>query len=457
MILIAVVQWACVDSGVSFPAPTSIVLISLDTLRRDRVGAYADAGRPSMQALESLSRESIIFESATTPIPFTLASHMTMMTGLYPDVHGVRRKDSVLAEDIPTLAEELKRLGFRTLGIYSNGWMEPKFGFSRGFDMYERAGLQLEIAPDIIRRALEILPAEAPQPGEPGVFLFLHFLDPHSDWTVEGRNTLPYFSPPKYRSEVAPDALDREYCSEEGRCATDLLLAHNASHEPLPETTRAKLEDLYDAGVRALDADIGAFLESLRARGYMERGAIIVLSDHGEEFWEHGQFLHNQIYPEETRIPLIIRLPGAREAGRRVSRAVETVDLLPTILKLAGDPSPPPSQGVDLLTTQQDSGPERAAFFVDRFVDSRFGLRTRSRSLIADLASGEVELYDRTSDPREEVNIAEREAGKVGELLDLLRERVRRNRALAMRTAASEKREPLSEETIQELKSLGYL
>lgn len=447
----------CGRGSVQLPSDKrNILLISLDTLRRDRVGAHSTARRPSMPGLERFAEDCVIFDDATTPIPFTLPSHMTMMTGLYPHVHGVLRKDSVLGAGTPTLAEELRKIGYLTFGVYSNSWMEPKFGFDRGFDSYQREGLQLEIAPHVFARALDLLPAKAPADGERPVFLFVHVLDAHSDWTIEDRNTLPYYSTETYRREVEPDPASREYCSADGACATDLLLARNASGVALAEPTHSKIEVLYDAGVRALDSDLSRFFAELGRRGYLDRSAVVVLSDHGEEFWEHGQYLHNQIHAEGVSIPFLLRLPLAGSARRRTD-PVQTVDLFPSLLQLAGVERLPFSQGADLLAVPDAGSGPRATFFVDRFVFSKFGIRRGRWKLIADLAGEARYLYDLVEDPTERFELSKSRPEVLEVLEEELREKLRRDRLLASRFRSTSEGVPLDEESERELRSLGYL
>ncbi len=166
----------CRSESVSPPRP-HIVLISLDTLRRDAVGAYADLQASRTPNLDAFAATGTRFANAFVPMPFTLPSHMSLFTGLYPDVHRVVSKETALGDGIDTLPARLRDAGYATLGVVTNAWMKPGFGFGRGFDQYDQLEPGDFFAERVNQRALALLDGRGDD--ERPVFLFLHFLDPN--------------------------------------------------------------------------------------------------------------------------------------------------------------------------------------------------------------------------------------------------------------------------------------
>ena len=383
----------------------NVLLISLDSTRRDLLGAYGfesarAPGRSSSPNLDRLAAEGVLMEDAYSTTSWTLPSHMSLLTGQPELVHAVDIDYLRPDRSRPTLAGALRARGYRTAGFYSGPYLDPRFGFAQGFDRYEdgygpalaKASRELRAADERVERAgpadgpaaraarqqallrVEALSHEdvssrsvvdaalseleaAAAAGGP-FFLFTHFFDPHYD----------YVAPAPHDT-----AFDPDYAGElDGRD----FWANPKLSEPDPEhpglrVRRASERDLEH--VRALyagelawtDAQIGRLLDKLGELGLAQNTLVIVTADHGDEFFEHGSLGHRRtLFEEVVRVPMILRLPGALAANRRVGGLVSTVDVVPTVLELLALPSIPgltSSSMVGLIDGRED-GAERAVF-----------------------------------------------------------------------------------------------
>jgi hypothetical protein len=305
-----------------------VLVISLDTLRADRLGCYGH-GRDTSPFLDSLAARGVLFEQLIAQYPSTLTSHMSIFTGLYPQEHAVFPPDGKLAAAIPTLPEVFQRAGYRTAGFTESGLMRGSHGFARGFDVFDDSS---ENRFDDLERTLERgLGFLRSLRATKRYFLFLHTYAIHT----------PYDPPPPYDtlywSGEPPPAF-----SPTGRNFLRLN-SHKLTIEP------AAVEyflALYDGSIRYVDDHLERFFRELDALGLADDLTVVLTSDHGEEFLEHGQLAHAQVYRETVHVPLIVVHPGL-PAARRVARLVETVDLAPTVIELAGL-APPEMSGRSL-------------------------------------------------------------------------------------------------------------
>jgi arylsulfatase A-like enzyme len=439
------------------PEADTIVLITLDTLRRDAVGFMSQDPTSATPNLDAFASQSIVFDNAFAPIPFTLPSHMSLFTGLHPDVHTVEKRTSVLAPSIPTLPEILRDGGFQCFGIVSNLWMKGAFGFERGFELYERVRYDLTYSSRINERALSMLDTERKQDKK--LFLFLHFIDPHSDFFNVGGNLMPYYAPPEILESVGLETSDGEFCDQADNCATDFLLAANRGDIDLDSEVIDKLKAYYMAGARYLDRDLGILFAELRERGLWDKALIIITADHGEEFDEHGMLLHVQPYTENLSVPLFIKPPHS-STHRRHQEVVNLVDLMPTILELAGAPVPSVIQGQSFLPlvsgATQDTGPTVGR---DKLTPSRYAVRTQDLTVIHDLGTAETEVYDRGSDPGETLDLGDGRADVSTELVAFLRTFIEDGQVLASRFESDEDTNAsvLSEDEREKLRAIGYV
>ena len=316
-----------------------IILLSVDTLRRDAVSALAP-GSPPTPAIDALARDSVVFERAYSPAPWTLPAFATMMTGVPPAVHGVRTPKLRIPETLPTLAEKLRDAGYRTAAIGHNPWLGPWTGMARGFLGYDfcprdehgsSLGSRLLARLDPMRLKPTLTTPELTDLAVSWVrahrgedfFLWVHYLKPHG----------PYEPPPAYRPRGRPpEGIGYSFGS-----AGPIRMGSRV----VTAAQRPWVRQLYDGEVRFVDDNVARFLAELQRLGIYDDALIVFVSDHGEEFWEHGGYEHgHSLYDELTRVPLFVKLPGTRE-GRRRSELVSTGSLMPTILELIGDPAPP--------------------------------------------------------------------------------------------------------------------
>jgi arylsulfatase A-like enzyme len=443
------------------PSHPQIVLISFDTCRADVFGVLTGEQPSLTPRLDEFAADSVVFENAFAQFPHTLPSHMSLFTSAYPDVHGVKPDLDPLPPSIRTLPEILHDGGYRTVGLVTSEWLKPDFGFGRGFDHYERLHHGQTYADRVNSAALLELTSPAPAVREPR-FLFLHYYDLHSDFreTTAG-SKLPYFSPPAYRDGLDVSADGREFCDAEQRCNTRYLIAADVERRPLPQSEIDTIHQLYRAAVPLLDAQMGAFFDELKKHGLYESSLIVVTSDHGEEFREHGRFIHSQPYDETIHVPLFIKFPGSRWAGTRVSEVVETVDIAPTVLDLLGIEPPETFQGESLLdlVERRPGHRKRAVYSQDSITATRYSLRTSRTKLILNLSSSKMEFYDLQTDPDERADLSAHKTNLTGEMERRLKRRIRANRTLHQELAveADQGGEPLSPKERERLRALGYL
>lgn len=438
--------------------PPDIVLVSVDTLRRDAVGLYS--GSKVTPGLDHWGDHAVLFERAYAPMPFTLPSHMSMFTGLYPLAHGVDGESRVLSKRIGTLAESLRDAGYATAGIHTNEWLDAKFGFGRGFDSYEQVPHGATYAERVTRRAIAAWKAMAGE-GKPR-FLFVHYMDPHSDFQAINGSPLPYYSPPRFRAGV--DAgVDAEFCDGRDRCATEYLVAADEEGRSLPPHGAETLHRLYLSGVAYLDEHLATLLHEVAEPGTDSDVLVVVTADHGEEFREHGRLLHSQLYDETSAVPLMIRWQRRGWTGGRVSAVVELIDLFPTILAAAGATAPHRYQGRDLwpLGRRGSGAPggdrRRFGFGQDKLDRRTVALFGRDEKLVLHLDTGSAELYDLRADPFETRNLAPDNPEHVALLTPYLLERVQASQSLMAELGADSQPHVLSEKERRALRALGYL
>jgi len=365
----------------------NVILISLDTVRADRLGSYGYALPTTPEIDRFFSESTTRFDAAFAPQPWTLTSHLTMLTSLHPAVHGVD-KEKALPPRVRTLAQVLSSHGYVTAGhVYDLIWMEERYGFDRGFHLYRRLGQDIRSRKPFVDALLDDI-------QEDRFFLFLHYYDAHS-----GRGTLPYDSDAEDRAAFAGWYKGSFTGCDAEACSTHLLWAMNRKGRTLAEEDRRYVAALYDAAVRTLDRGLGDLFRGLEGRGLLDRTIVVLTADHGEEFQEHGKLLHTQAYDESMHVPLLVRAPGAGRV-RASSRLVGLEDVAPTILDLCGIAPLPEMQGRSLrplITGEKDPGERSQVLMMDE--DGRLGLRTATWKLLSTQAG--TELYDLANDPAE--------------------------------------------------------
>ncbi len=438
---------ACARSAPDRDAATrkrpNIVLITVDTLRADRIGVGI------APALDRLAADSVRFTDARTAVPLTLPSHTTLMTGLWPPVHGVRENGVDRLDDRHrTIAHLLKDAGYRTGGFVGAFVLDHRFGLSQGFDTYDdqivrdpKAAERLEAerpASQVVDRALAWLDGPgtaAPGTAAPGTrhvstsapfFLWIHLYDPHA----------PYNPPPEFLERVRAVAAAR--------------------HES-PESLR------YDGEVAYADAQIDRVLTWLRVHALVDRTLVVAAGDHGEGLQQHGERTHGMLlYDSTLRVPLIISSPHLKRAERH--DAVSLVDVAPTILHAAGIAAPADMSGRDLLSAapgQSAAGDPTAQLnrdTTDIYAETEYP-RVAGWSPLQVLADGRwktirsgsgAEVYDLQNDPVEQHDLA----GAQHTIAAAMSTRIDAIRATAVpRTSAG----AISDDTVERLRALGYV
>ena len=426
-----------------------LLLISVDTLRADHLGAYGDT-RGLTPHLDALARQSQVFDAAYAPAPFTLPSVAALLTGRYPESLGVLSNVSRLPDGTPTLATELQRRGWRTAAVVSNLALGRKAGLAAGFERYDDDLPQREAVrqwPERVAAATTdaALAALDERIGPGRIFLWVHYVDPHG----------PYTPPAGYRERY----LEAERQRFDG--ARELPVGARGGDGLSALPTYQFVEGVRDVGfyragyageVDYVDAEIGRLLEGVRSRGLAERSLVVFTADHGEslgedELWfDHRDFLSDAL----VRVPLLVRRPGAAP-GRRADVA-SLVDLYPSLLKLLEDAAPGASHpGRDLLAP-------RAA-------------RATGRSYLASLRGGRRTRIGLVEDRDKLVITRERDGDWRRQLFRRGEDRVDRAGVFAERAAAleatlkslrrevavrDERRQELGEEERARLRALGY-
>ncbi len=387
-----------------------VVLICVDTLRADRLPAYG-YGKVATPALDLLARDSIVFDNAISHVPLTLPSHVSLFTGLLPFQHGVRDNLGFrVSRSHPTLASILRKTGYAAGGAVSSVVLDRGSGVSEGFDYWEdsieardvaQAIGQVQRTGDETARLLEKWIGGQPDGGK--FLAFLHLYEPHS----------PYEPPEPFRARYRG--------------------------EP------------YDGEVAAADAVVGRFLDFLKEKKLYDRSLIVFLSDHGEGLGDHGEDEHGiLLYREEIRVPLFVKLPGAKLSGSRVAQPVQIADVLPTILVALGETPPEGLPGRTLLDSAKGKGAVRRIYSETLYPRYHFGwsdLASLTDDRYQYIHAPRAELYDWRADSAEKKDLA---AGLPPAFRSMRAELVAMERPLQAPGASDP-------ETVKKLASLGYI
>jgi arylsulfatase len=471
------VLFACAE-----PRGRSFVLVSLDGLRADHVGAYGNRRKPT-PALDALAAEAIVFERSFSQANESLYSHAALLTSrhvmeLAPPDYG----RFVLPETAHTLPEMMSALGYATGGFVAGGHLREVFGLNQGFDTWNDDA-DFGSLFDKVGPALEWIDGvDSP------FFLFLHGYDCHRPYAHVG----PYFhlfdgdykgisdrivTNPGATEQILgnryyPDFQVQHFKHANGEPIVDPgiyddLPTHAETHSGLPLTQR-DLDHLvahYDSGVFAGDLQLSRFLKGLRERGLWESTVIVVTADHGEDLGDHGLFNHRATLRDSTtHVPLVIRVPGDARNGSRRTDLTEALDVVPTILGLTGGEIPAGLRGIDLLA---DPGEDTAV--LQEGVLDMLSLRTDRYRLLfrgpplthpglldamenAPLEPPWFALFDLDTDPGEVHDVAgqDESAEVLADLRDLL---VERWKALE---PASQQGPPADPAALELLRSRGY-
>jgi arylsulfatase A-like enzyme len=337
--VLAVLLAAACDGG-GTPRP-SVVLVTLDTLRADHVGAYGSRARTP--SLDRLAAEGAVFEHAVAPMPMTLPSHFSIFTGRYPREHGVLSNALALPESETVLTERLRDAGYATGAFVGVSLLDAASGAAQGFERFDApVGTRQRPAEEVVPRALEWL---AGQSAERPFFLWVHLFDAH----------LPYAPPEPFRRDLDPKLATKlpsiELASLHGIAA--------ANGGDLPPAVLAHGQDLYRGEAEYVDHWIGRLLDALDAHPSGPAALAIVTADHGESFERGVYFEHTESLGQETlHVPLIVRHPARFAPGTRIDGDASLLDLAPTILAAVGLPPLDGTAGRSLLAPEA-AGAER--------------------------------------------------------------------------------------------------
>ncbi len=414
LIACLVVAAAC---GRTTRAPANVLVVTLDTLRADRVGAYGYAAART-PVLDGLAARGARFSAATTTTPLTLSAHTSLFTGMWPTAHGVRDNTGFYVDDaLTTLAEQLKGHGYRTGGFVGAFVLDARWGIAQGFDHYfDEFDLSEDVGPGldaIQRRGAEVVDAAMAwlkQPDPKPFFAWVHLYDPHT----------PYDAPAEYAARFP-----------------------------------ATRDGAYDAEVAYTDAQLGRLLAALEADGRLANTIVVVLADHGEQLGEHREQSHGFfIYDAAVQVPLIIAAPGV--AARVVSDQVRIIDVMPTVLELAGVDIPAAVQGASLKPALGGARQPLLAYSESWYPRFHFGwseLRAVRDGRYKFIQAPRRELYDLAADPRELNNLAASDPARADGLERALRALV----AQTSRAGASTGPQPVDAAAEQRLRALGYV
>ncbi len=405
--------------GQQAQATPSVVFVTLDTTRADRMGFLGSTWGLTPN-LDALAKRSVVFERAYAQVPITTASHATLFSGTYPQFHRVTDFGVPLPEKLPYLPALLKARGYQTAAFVGSLILDPRNGlapgFDRGFDVYDagyrqRRGKEDRYktmerrAGDVVARALGWLPSTGGKP----YFLWIHLFDAHD----------PYEAP-------APFA---------------------ARYPKAP----------YDGEIAALDAALGQLLAALEARPGFDNTLVAIYADHGESLGDHGEATHGVfLYDSTIHVPLLLKLPGDRSAGARVTTRAGLVDLAPTVLSAVGAPVPATMQGASLLPLVGAAPADRVQYAETDYPRRAFGwssLGAYRADRFLYVRSPVRELYDSVADPGQTNNLAEQRgaaADRIQAEMDAFRKHT------AVEGIAAEVA-PVDAEIAERLAALGYV
>ena len=471
LLLAGVLCLAFPGCGVREPRPP-VVLLTVDTLRRDHVSIYGDAPRET-PGIDRIGREGAVILDPVAPFGRTTQSVGTFLTGLHPLRHGADGLGMRLPDRVTTLAEAFRAAGYRTAAFVTNVSLRPGLGFDQGFDLYSNPRQRWggDSAATVVDEALAwARDAARGEDGRP-VFLWVHLLDPH--WTYEPPAKWARRTDPEWNGEFR---LFSDVAA--GTLTKGEILFFADRHLSPREIEHARR--LYQAEVLETDAAIARFLAGLDELGWLERGILAFTADHGEALGDHRYwFGHGEyLYDDTLRVPMMFRAPGRVPPGTRLAGTVRLEDLAPTLLDLAGLPVPGGLDGVSLAPELERGGERRVPDEVEvhvadhelvhpenprRPVPGRAGrwwaLRENGWKLLRiPVGAGRValELYDLRNDPGETRNLADEEPERARRMEAALVRRMRELLAAFASVHEAEEDHPSREEE-DALRSLGYM
>jgi arylsulfatase A-like enzyme len=444
LVIVALALYGC------SPGPRhTVVVLLLDTVRWDALGCYGNPNAPT-PSIDAIAADGVRFEQAISTSGWTLPAVGSLLTGTWPTIHGGLGKSATLTpirDEVPTAAEVLKDHGMRTMAIANAAFVSPMLRLDRGFDTFDHEytyNWDTRRADATVDVAIEWLRTHERRSN----FFLIHLFDPHLDYDPPGRYQSAYTGGRK----EPPAPLTHSDC-----------LSMQNGDDPPSAADVDYIKALYAGEIAFMDAQIARLVAELKALGLYEEATVIVVADHGEEFWEHGGFEHGHtLYDELVRVPLIVKPPASvARAGDRVPHQVRIVDVMPTVFDLLGITAPPSFIGESLLPLiRGESVKERFAFCESTLYGAnKIAWRGERYKYILDLeknASLPEALYDWQTDPGELKNLI----GSHPEVAEDMRSSLSRlvtEMSLEVRTMSKPEVVDMSPEEIRKLRSLGYI
>jgi arylsulfatase A-like enzyme len=437
----------------------NVILVSVDTLRADHLGCYGYK-RDTSPHLDSFCSDSAVFLNTYTSSPWTLPSHVSLLTSLHGIHHQVYFEDEKMDPSLLTLADMLRQNHFFCSAITGGGFASSAYGLSKGFDSYKQAtaGIYQSHSAEWTFTAVS---QWLDRNKDKNFFLFIHTYQPHN----------PYSCPSPYGTMFLEDGARWQKID---------LLRHvkgkKGIFKPLPEDERRNIIDLYDGEIRYTDEMlIKPLMQRLKELELYDQTMIIFTSDHGEEFFEHKGWEHgHSLYDELLKVPLIIKFPDSKYAGKKIESIVALVDILPTVLdEMDMDPPETDMDGTSLIPILKGRDTKDRTFYADKgdnvlksripqkistnieknklILNKKFTLEDLSFFRFPPPAMLPVELYDLVQDPGETRDISEEKAKIVSQLIRLIEEKS--SKAKKKDTSKAE----IDEDIKEQLRALGYL
>jgi arylsulfatase A-like enzyme len=431
-----------IDTSAS-PKKLNVILISIDTLRSDHLSCYGYA-KNTTPHIDQLAKKGVIFRNTIAQAPYTMSSHMSLLTSLYPSFHGVNKlKESYLNSEVTTLAEALYNEAYRTWAIVGGGQLSAGYGFAEGFETFIEYNHKTDVQFKV-DETIEFLEKEKHN----NFFVFFHTFRPHA----------PYKPPAPYKT-----MFDSNYAGYvDGQIST--INAMNDGKIPMTLRDVQHLQALYDGEIRQTDDALAPLFEYLHKTGLDENTLVVITSDHGEEFAEHGKVgLHSHtLYDELLRVPLIMVLPGTLPKGLTIDNQVRSIDIAPTILETLQIHKVDSMQGtslVNLMETGVANADEKYAYSERLPTDKIYlrSARTSSSKFIyeEDRDDGHQNYmqFDLKGDPKEQHNLYSPSSQGKDKFMSQIQFLIQKER----NTKAVARRQELDPETVETLKALGYI
>lgn len=446
----------------SAPNPTarrSVILVSLDTLRADRLGCYG-YGRPTSPFLDELAAQGVLFEAAMAPSSKTATSHMSMFTGMHPGVHGVRNyygaEGRAANPGLPLLPELFQNAGYTTAAFTGGGMMSRELGFGRGFATYDDGGGG---APRVFGKAESWLRQNVAELRDEPFFLFVHTYEIHDPYTPpqewQDRFATGYQGPIDSTRIEYPENY-QELWKETPEYYEEIQRRFWGHFDGNRAEDVKHMSDLYDAGIAFTDDRLRQFWAVVGELGLADEVVLVVTSDHGEEFADHRGMSHQTVYQEILHVPLIVRLPDAERAGATVPRPVQGADLAPSLAELCDLALPVPVQGRSFAPSLRGELSDWDVTWseVGTPKNESAAMRWGRYKLIGYVDGRDGEFYDLELDPREKFNMKENLVELAVHVTKLMFAQKDENDELNQRYGSAAV--SMGEDAVNQMKALGY-